>query len=161
MSNRMKELHGTASGLVAASIEDCLELLAAVDRYPHWYPDVVRAVEVRQRDDEGHPTSAMTTLHVSAGPLVRDLRLLLSIRADRPGTVKLTRVPHDPSDAERFQVTWLLEQRAGTRIQLKLDANLSVPRLVPLGGIGDSMAKGFVSAAARALGAAPPVKRAL
>ena len=39
----------------------------------------------------------------------------------------------------------------GTEISLALDATLSVPRLVPLGGIGDSLADGFVSAAAREL----------
>ena len=39
-----------------------------------------------------------------------------------------------------------------TQIRLDLAANLDVPRFVPLGGVGDSMADGFVSAATRELG---------
>jgi hypothetical protein len=88
---------------------------------------------------------------VSYGPLVKDFNLLLAIRVERPGTVQLTRIPHAPSDQEAFQVTWRLEDRGETGIRLDLAANLSVPRLVPLGGVGDAMAAGFVRAATRAL----------
>jgi hypothetical protein len=149
----MKELHGSATAHVAAPIEECLALLQAVDRYPSWYPEVVKGAEVVERDADGAPAKARTTLHVSHGPLVRDFRLLLAVGVQRPGTVTLTRVPHGPSDQEAFEVTWRLADREGTRIELVLDANLSVPRLIPLGGIGDAMAQGFVAAAARALGA--------
>ena len=125
-----------------------------MERYPSWYPEVVEEVEVRERDDQGRATRAQTTLHVSYGPLVRSFRLLLAVVVERPSTVKLTRIPHDRSDQERFEVLWrLAESGPGTRISLELDANLSVPRLVPLGGVGDAMAEGFVAAATKALGA--------
>jgi ribosome-associated toxin RatA of RatAB toxin-antitoxin module len=149
----MKELHGTASRTVAAPVEDCYGLLEAVDGYPAWHPDVVRSVEVLERGADGRPSRARATLHVAVGPLVRDFNLVLAVELEALRRVKLIRQRNEPSDQEQFVVSWRLEpdgERA-TRIAIELDANLSVPRLVPLGGIGDSMAEGFVSAAARAL----------
>jgi hypothetical protein len=147
----MKRLNGTASAAVAAPVEECLALLVAVDRYPSWYPDVVQEVEVVEVDVDGRPAKARTTLHVSHGPLLRDFHLLLAIRVERPGTVKLARIPRDGSDQQRFDVTWRLEDRGDTRIALELHANLSVPALVPLGRVGDAIAEGFVRAATREL----------
>jgi ribosome-associated toxin RatA of RatAB toxin-antitoxin module len=146
----MKELQGSASAVVAASPEQCLELLRAVDRYPTWYPEVVRAAEVLERDSEGRPTRTRTTLHLSRGPLEKDFQLLMEIVTD-PSGVRLTRVAQGPGDEEQFEATWRVELKNGTRIHLRLDANLSVPRLLPLGGVGDALADGFVTAAARAL----------
>jgi ribosome-associated toxin RatA of RatAB toxin-antitoxin module len=149
----MKELHGSASRTVAAPVEDCYRLLEAVDGYPAWHPDVVRAAEVLERDADGCPVRARATLHVAVGPLVRDFNLILAVQLERLRRVKLIRQRNEPSDEEQFEVSWRLqpEGERATRIAIELDANLSVPRLVPLGGIGDSMAEGFVSAAARAL----------
>jgi ribosome-associated toxin RatA of RatAB toxin-antitoxin module len=148
----MKELHGTASGAVQAPVEDCFRLLEAVDGYPGWYPEVVREVEVLERDGEGRPATVRTTLHVAHGPLTRDFRLVMAVTKDPPKTVALSRVPNDAGDPEEFAVTWTLEPAASTRIRLDLDANLSVPRLLPLGGLGDSLAQGFIAAARKALG---------
>jgi hypothetical protein len=147
----MKELSGAATELVPTEIEACLALLEAVDEYPAWYPEVVRAVDVLERGPDGRPTTARAQLHVARGPIVKDFDLTLAVTIDRPHTVKLTRVPHQPTDQERFGVTWRLEGANGTRIRLELDANLDVPRFLPLGGIGDSIAQGFVAAAAREL----------
>jgi hypothetical protein len=148
----MKELHGSASASVAASIEECIALVEAIDRYPSWYPDVVREAEILGRNDDGQPTSTRVTLHASIGPFVRDFRLLLAVTVEQLSTVKLTRIPHDSSDSKRFEVIWRLQQGGETRIHLALDATLPVPRLLPVGGLGDSMAAGFVAAAATALG---------
>ena len=150
----MKQLHGTATEVVAAPLDECLALLEAVDRYPDWYPEVVREVEVLDRDPSGQPTRARTKLHVSR-PLVKDFDLVLAIVVEPPATVKLTR-PTNDSSQQQLDVTWRLQDRDGTRIELYLNANLRVPRLLPLGGIGTSMAKGFVAAASRAL--APEVR---
>jgi ribosome-associated toxin RatA of RatAB toxin-antitoxin module len=147
----MKELNGTASALVSNPIEECFGLVEAIDEYPAWYPDVVRAVEVLERGPDGRPTTVQAKLHVARGPVVKDFDLKLAVTIDRPHTVKLTRVPHHPTDQERFGVTWRLEGGSGTRIRLDLEANLDVPRFLPLGGIGDSIAEGFVAAAAAAL----------
>lgn len=147
----MKELHARAGTSINASAQEALALLRAVDGYPNWYPDV-RAAEALERDDDGQPTKVRATLHVASGPLVRDFRLTLAVTSPDPMTIKLARVPHDSSDPERFEVTWRVVERGGVRIELALDANLSVPRLLPVGGVGESIAKGFVDAASRALG---------
>ena len=112
----MKELHGSASASVAAPMQACFALVEAVDRYPSWYPDVVREAEVLERDGDGHPTTARATLHASLGPLVRDFRLSLAVTVEEFTTVRLTRIPHDGSDQERFDVTWHLQAGAETLI---------------------------------------------
>ena len=148
----MKELKGSASAGVSAPIEDCFALLIDVERYPVWYPEGVREVKVAQRGAGGEPAMVRATLHAAIGPVAREFHLLLAVEASRPRLVILKRVADGPSDRERFEVTWRLEQAAGTRIRVELAANLSVPRLLPAGGVGDSMASGFVRAAAKALG---------
>jgi ribosome-associated toxin RatA of RatAB toxin-antitoxin module len=147
----MKELTGNASATTPASSEACLALLAAVDRYPDWYPEVVKSVEVLERDAEGQPTKARTKLHVQHGPITRDFDLTMEVKHHPPGAVRLNRIPHDGRDSERFEVNWFVRAEQRTEIKLDLAANLDVPRFVPLGGIGESMASGFVSAAMRAL----------
>jgi hypothetical protein len=128
-------------------------MLGDIEGYPRWYPDVVRGVEVVDRDGDGLATRARARLHAAAGPLSRDLELLLSV-SRRAEEVKLARVPNETTDRERFEVRWTVRpgDGDGCRIEVALAATLDVPRLVPLGGIGDSMASGFVAAAARALG---------
>jgi hypothetical protein len=139
--------------VVDAPIEDCFALVEDVEGYPRWHPEVVRHVEVIERDGEGHPVRARTTLHVARGPLVKDFRLVMQVAAQRPRSLTLTRIRNEPSDGEQFEVRWSLQEAvSGTQIGLNVAANLSVPRLVPVGGIGDAMAEGFVDAAARALG---------
>jgi len=148
----MKELQGAATTRVHASVADSLELLTAVERYPAWYPDVVRRVEVLERRSDGTAATARATLHVSQGPFTRDIDLVLSVETAPVGTVQLTRIPDNDGDRERFSVSWrVAEAQPGARIGLELEAQLSVPRLVPLGGVGSAVARGFVDAAARAL----------
>ncbi len=64
--------------------------------------------------------------------------------------MKLSKVKSEGSDQE-FDVVWRLRKDKGTRIELDLHANLDVSRFLPLGGVGDSLAEGFVAAAADAL----------
>jgi hypothetical protein len=147
----MKELTGSASTTTAASPDAAMALLEAIDRYPSWAPEVVKEAEVLERDATGHPTRARAKLHVERGRLTRDFDLLFDVKVDPGGTVALTRVLHQPSDEERFDVTWRVGGGQSTRIELELAANLNVPRFVPLGDVGDSMAGDLVSAATRAL----------
>ncbi len=147
----MKELHGSAATSVAARIERCIALFEAVDEYPSWYPEVVHEVEVLERDDGGHPTRVRTILHVARGPLVKDFHLVLAVASDHAREVRLTRVRDASSGAELFQATWRAGDETGTRIRLDLAASLDVPRFLPVGGIGDAMAEGFVAAAANRL----------
>jgi ribosome-associated toxin RatA of RatAB toxin-antitoxin module len=143
----MKELRGTATELVPVPIAQCLALVRAVDEYPAWYPNVVQAVDVVERDAGGLPSRARTKLHVSVGPLTKDFDLLMAITFAPPGTVKLVKV----GGTAKFDVTWRLDDGDRTRITLDLDANLDAPRFLPLGGVGDSVAQGFISAASAEL----------
>jgi hypothetical protein len=125
----------------------------AVDRYPSWHPEVVRQVEVLERDSEGNPTKGRGMLHVAVGPIVKDFDLVLAVTLEDAHTVKLARLPNHAGDEERFEVTWRMAAApGGTRIRLDVLATLSVPRFLPVGGIGDRLAQGFVSAATRGLG---------
>jgi hypothetical protein len=147
----VKELTGSASATTVATPAQAMALLEAIERYPSWAPDVVKEAEVLERDAEGHPTRARTKLHVERGPLTRDFNLLLDVKVDPAGRIALSRVPHEPSDTERFNVTWRVDGATSTRIALELDANLDVPRFIPLGDVGDAMAQQLVSEATRAL----------
>jgi len=135
---------------VGAPLEECLALVAAVDRYPEWCPDVVRYVEVLERDAGGQPRRVRMMIHVARGTLVKDFQLLLAIAVEPPRSVTLTRVTDHPTNQE-FTAVWLLREDGGTRITLQLDAKRRVPACIPAGGIPDEIANGFVAAASRAL----------
>jgi len=143
----MKHLHGAAASTVNVPIEECLAFLEALEDYPSWYADVVREVTVVESGDDGLPLKAETKLHLSYGPVSRDLDLLLAVHVSRPGLVQLTHVPRGPSSGTSFDATWRLESDGETRLALELDATMPVPRLVPLGGVGDAFAAGFMQAA--------------
>jgi Polyketide cyclase / dehydrase and lipid transport len=146
----MKDLEGTAADTVGRSREDCFTFLEAVDRYPDWYPDVVRYVEVLDRDSGGRATRVRTKLHVSQGPITKDFDLIMAVLAQRPESLELTRVSDTPSE-QKFDVSWRLREQTGTRLEVYLRASLNVPRFLPVGGIGNSIAHGFIAAASRAL----------
>jgi ribosome-associated toxin RatA of RatAB toxin-antitoxin module len=149
-----REFHGDAAEVVAAPGEDCLALVAAVDRYPDWCPDIVREVDVLDRAADDQPSRVRMTMHIARGALVREFNLFLAIAVAPPGTVKLTRVT-DHATNQEFNATWMLRPAGSTRVALELDAKLRVPWYIRAGGIGDAIAEGFVTAACRAL-ATPP-----
>jgi hypothetical protein len=110
----------------------------------------VREVRIDERSSEGLPSGARVALHVAHGPIVRDFDLLMAVSVEPP-SVALTRIARTSSDEETFRVLWTVEELAGTRLHLALEASLSVPRLLPLGGLGDAISAGFVNAAVTAL----------
>ena len=147
----MKQLNGAASALVSAAPDRCLDFLADVEAYPQWHPDVVREVEVLERGADGRPHRARATLRARVGPINRDLHFTVDVSRGSD-EVKLSRLPEDDSDGERFEVVWRVSGApSGAQIDLRLDAALEVPRLVPLGGVGNALATGFVDAAVRRL----------
>jgi ribosome-associated toxin RatA of RatAB toxin-antitoxin module len=148
----VKDLHGSASQPANAAPERCLALLADVESYPRWYPAVVRGIEVVKRDAAGVAQQVRAILHAAVGPINRDLELLLGVTRGAD-TVVLARVPHAGSDRERFEVNWRVVSAGGqqARIELSLAASLDLPRLLPVGGLADTLATGFVGAAVREL----------
>ena len=152
----MKELSGSAETTIAATPAECFGLVAAIARYPSWLGDEVRQVEVLSAGSDGRPTQVRTLLHVAVGPLIRDFDLVMDVTYREGEEVRLSRVADDPSGADRFEVVWRVESRAATRVAIELTAALEVPRLVPLGGVGDRLAQGFVDAARRELEGSSP-----
>jgi hypothetical protein len=145
-----RQFYGEAAEVVAAPVEDCFVLLAAVDRYPDWCPDIVGDVDVLDRGPEGQPSRVRMRMHIARGALVREFDLFLAIVVEPPRIVKLTRVTDHPTNQE-FNATWLLLPAGSTRLALQLDARLRVPFYVSAGAVGDAIAEGFVAAACRAL----------
>ena len=133
--------------LVPAPLPQCVALVEAVDGYPVWYPEVIRSVEVLERDARGLPSRAQTKLHLSVGPVTKDFDLLMAVTVDPPATVKLAKVGGDA----KFDVIWRMAEGENTRIELELEASLDVPRFLPLGDLGNSVAQGFVTAASTEL----------
>lgn len=147
----MKELRGSARTSVPATSERCIALFEAVGDYPSWYPEVVQEVTVLEREADGRPSRVQTTLHVAKGPITKDFHLVLAVVSDRRSEVALSRVKQPGSGNEEFEATWHVTDSAATEIGLDLVASLDVPRFLPVGGIGDAMAEGFVAAAANQL----------
>ena len=143
----MRRLKGHGGAACDASAASLAELLVAVDRYPTWHGDVVRTVAVRSRDQGGLPDTVDATLRVAIGPVHHDLELTLRISSAPVNRITLTRLPNDPGDPETFVAVWRLDEGHQTMISLDVEAELDVPRLVPLGRIGDALAQGFVDAA--------------
>lgn len=143
----MKELHGAATGQVSASSADCLALCGDVAGYPRWYPDVVRRVEVLEK-----PAVFRATLHAHLGPLDHDFQFLVEVSRPEESLVCLTRLPNEPTDPERLTLHWRFHPgREGTELSVEVNALLDVPRLLPLHGAPDAVARGFLTAARRAL----------
>jgi len=70
-----------------------------------------------------------------------------------PPEVVIQRVGQSPSDAERLELRWTVSPG---ELRLDVSARLDVPRLLPVGGVGDSVAQGFVEAARRELDGSSP-----
>jgi ribosome-associated toxin RatA of RatAB toxin-antitoxin module len=148
----VKELRGSATTAVKATPKRCLAAVAAVDRYPSWYPDVIREVEVLDRDSHGVVRRARTQVHLAMGPLTNDYRFEITVTVEPSGVV-LARVPDTSSDPERLEIHWRVRPR---ELGVDLMARLDLPRFLAVGGAGDSVAQGFVEAARRVLDDSSP-----
>jgi ribosome-associated toxin RatA of RatAB toxin-antitoxin module len=148
----VKEIEGLASTLVAAPVEDCFSLLAAVDRYPAWNGELLRQVEVLEWEGDRRPAMARAMLHVAQSPFDKDFELVVAVRCEPPRTVSVIKVSGGPFHRERLALTWHLHPDAGTRIELEFHATASfLPSLLPLFGVGDLIAGTLLQAAAREL----------
>jgi hypothetical protein len=153
----VRELHATAAASVQASVERCLALLGDVEAYPSWCGEVVEAAE---RDAAGPASRARVTLRLGRGPVAGRFHELMEVEVLPPHQVSLARVPHQETDPERFEVRWELEPGPQTLLTVELDAVLDIPRLLPLGGLADSVAQELVAAAIRALSPRSPIASA-
>jgi hypothetical protein len=140
----VKQLSGSASGVLDAAAEECARVLCALESYPRWYPSVVREAEVLEHGPEGRPARVRTVLAVTLGPFSKHLAFTLGVEVAWPREVTLSRVPFGAADRETFVLAWGVAPGPRTELSLRLDANLDVPRLVPTAGVGDRMAASLV-----------------
>jgi ribosome-associated toxin RatA of RatAB toxin-antitoxin module len=152
----VKELHASAPATVAATPEACTQLLAAVDRYPDWYPEVIREAEVLERAADGTPELVRAAVHVALGPVARDFAFVLRVAVEPGRRVTLSRVPHEAADEERFELAWNVDPGPPTTLRLELAAELEVPRFLPVAAVCGPLAQAFVDAARRALDGSSP-----
>jgi ribosome-associated toxin RatA of RatAB toxin-antitoxin module len=146
----LKELQGSASTEIEMTAEACFARLASIDRYPAWF-EVVRAVEILERERDGRPRLVRVELHVPQSPFGTDFELLVAIHADRPGAMRFTKVPDGPADPDRLELTWQLTESGSTQIEFEFDAAMSfVPGYLPVGSAGDAIAEAILNAAAAA-----------
>lgn len=130
-------------------------MLAAVNRYPCWYPRLIREAEVLERDAGGEPTLARATVHLALGPVVHDIHLVLAVAVERGQRVTMNQVPHREGE-ERFELGWRVEPGSPASLHLELSARVDFPRFVPVAALGGQLAQGFVDAASRELDGSRP-----
>ena len=150
----MKEIRGSASAVVRASAQDCYALLAAVDRYGSWNGDLVRELEVLEREPDGSPVRLRAQIYVKQSPFMKTFELTVAIRNEPPNAVHITRLPNEPTDREGLELSWrILPEGSGALLELQFMALASfVPGFLPLGGVGNLIAETLLESATEALG---------
>ena len=120
---------------------------------PSWCGEFIREVTDIERDRDGLPRRAHVRVHV-AQSLFREGPRVRRGDSDRPtGWGALSRLPSGTSDLERLTLSWSLVEGDGTWIRLGFSAGVSfLPRLVPLPGVGDLIARTLLDSAVHALG---------
>ena len=149
----MKELVATATGSSPKPIEHCYAHLLDVERYPQWYPDGAKKVEVLERDSAGAALKVDAVLAAVAGPLRKDFPVRLMVEQDRPSRIALARVADDRGDHEALTIAWALRALgdAETEITVELGAVLDVPPFLPIDPVAREVANGFLQAALKSL----------
>jgi len=101
----MKRLDGRADAVVVAPMATCLSVLAAVERYPSWSGEFIRAVTVLERDPAGLPVRPHVVVHVAQSPFGKTFEFDAAIYSEPPRAVHLNRLPSRSSDADRLSLS--------------------------------------------------------
>ncbi|MDE3131719.1 MAG: SRPBCC family protein [Acidobacteriota bacterium] len=149
----MKDLSATATGVAATPIERCYAHLLDVERYPRWYPDGAKRVEVLERDAGGVALLVDAVLAAVAGPLRKEFPVRLAVQRTALERIALARVADDRGDHELLTIAWVLRALGGaeTEITVELGARLDVPPFLPIDPVAREVANGFLQAALRSL----------
>jgi ribosome-associated toxin RatA of RatAB toxin-antitoxin module len=145
----MKEITATATGTAQAPIEQVYAHLLDVERYPNWYPDGAKSVEVLERGDDGKATKVDAVLAAVAGPLRKQFDVRLAIEPTKPTLIALARMVDDRGDHEALTITWLLTpvSEQETEITVEMTARIDVPMFLPIDPVAREVANGFLQAA--------------
>jgi ribosome-associated toxin RatA of RatAB toxin-antitoxin module len=145
----MKELKANVTGTTPTAIDRCYAHLLDVERYPDWYPDGAKRVEVLTRDDDGNPLTLDAVMAAVAGPLRKDFPVRLQLESTPMTRIALARIADDRGDHEALTVAWDLRDLGvdGTEVTVELSARLDVPPFLPLDPVAREVANGFLQAA--------------
>lgn len=145
----MKELTATATGTTASPIAHCYAHLLDVERYPEWYPDGAKRVEVLERDADGVATLVDAVLAAVAGPLRKQFDVRLAVEREQPTRIALVRVADERGDHELLTITWLLRDlgEQGMELSVEMGARIDVPPFLPVDPVAREVANGFLQAA--------------
>jgi ribosome-associated toxin RatA of RatAB toxin-antitoxin module len=153
----VKSFDGRASSIVPAGPERCFALVATIDGYPSWNPDLVRRADVLERDSENRPMTVHISIHVAESPFGKDFDLRMAVTFEPLRSVSLTRIASGSSDRTELSLQWDLAPADGTRIDLAFHARTPlVPSFVPLPDVGGEIAQRLLDGATRALTRRPP-----
>ena len=149
----MKELTASATGTSDKPIEHCYAQLLDVERYPQWYPDGAKRVEVLERNASGEATQVDAVLAAVAGPLRKEFPVRLAVEQERPTRIALGRIADDRGDHELLTIAWVLRALGDseTEITVELGARLDVPPFLPIDPVAREVANGFLQAALQSL----------
>jgi len=146
----VKELQGSASTEIELPPEDCFALLASIDLYPGWF-EVVRDVEVLEREPGGLPSLARVELHVPQSPFGTEFSFTVAVHANHPESMRFVKLADGPADRDRLEISWRMRENAVTEIDFEFDAAMSfVPGYLPVGSVGDAIAEAILGAATNA-----------
>jgi ribosome-associated toxin RatA of RatAB toxin-antitoxin module len=145
----MKEIRGTASAVVPTPANACYALLSAVGRYHEWNSRLIRELEVLQHD----PPRLRAVIRVGRSRLTKSFELSVEVRTEPPRAVVITRIPNEPDDPEALELGWRVAPVASaSRLELEVRALASsVPSFLPVGGLGDLIARTLLRCATEAL----------
>ena len=116
--------HGTSSIDVDATAEELMAIVADLESYPDWLPDV-KAVEVLESDSDGRPTAAAMTVDVT----VREVSYTLEYEYD--GLERMSWVSRPGGDVKHIEGSYTFEinDDGGTTVvyDLAIDPGFPVP----------------------------------
>lgn len=145
----MREISATATGVAQQAIDVAFSRLRDVERYPEWYPDGAKSVDVLARDAEGLASEVDAVLAAVAGPLRKSFDVRLEVQTQAPTSVALVRIADNRGDHEALTISWSLRELAPdqTEVTVAMVAHLDVPPFLPVGPIAQEAAGGFLAAA--------------
>jgi ribosome-associated toxin RatA of RatAB toxin-antitoxin module len=145
----MKDIQATATGVSQTPIDQCFALLREIEKYPDWYPDGAKSVDVLERDADGAALKVDAVLAAVAGPLRKSFDVRLTVLAERPTRIALARVADDRGDHEALTIAWSLRELspAETEVTVEMVARLDLPPFLPIDPVAREAANGFLQAA--------------
>jgi len=149
----VRDITATATGTAPVTIDAAYDRLRAVERYPDWYPDGAKRVDVLERDGEGRAVKVDAVLAAVAGPLRKNFDVRLLVETEEPTSIALVRIADGRGDHEALTISWKLRPLGPEETELSVEmlAHLDIPPFLPIDPVAREAANGFLQAALAAV----------